>query len=153
MENALYDEFLMKRIVSFSTIVILLIVIGVVCIVYAFKNMRSEKSEFFTMIILCAAVVVVSLVLTGTIVVPTVCDIKDQSYSTYSGVFVLDASSYGRKSSEYKLLLDAEELRVDVKKSMARESNVAAPGNYTGMIVYAEKSKYVVAIQNATPIE
>ena len=162
MENALYDEILIKRIVLFSIVGILIIITGVVCIFYGFKKMYSEKneffmekSEFFIVTILCAVAVVGSLILTITVVVPSVCDIQNQSYITYNGIFVMD-ESYERKKNEYSiLLLDTQELSVVVTRSIikSKESNVSAPGNYNGTIVYAEKSKYVVAIQNVTKSE
>ena len=155
MENALYDEILIKRIVLFSIVGILIIITGVVCIFYGFKKMYSEKNEFFIVTILCAVAVVGSLILTITVVVPSVCDIQNQSYITYNGIFVMD-ESYERKKNEYSiLLLDTQELSVVVTRSIikSKESNVSAPGNYNGTIVYAEKSKYVVAIQNVTKSE
>ena len=145
MDIAMYEQILMRRIVLFSILCIVVIIVSVGAILWnrhdskcAKKTDETDKApglEFTTYFIyfLCVGIILGSVVL-GTITVSEcVYDIKNKAYVVWNGEFTV-----GGKSSGNSIWYLPDE------KGIKLEGDNLAKGQYTGMVIYGEKSIIVL---------
>ena len=135
MDYSLYDKVLLKYMVSFSIIALILVIIAIICAVYAFRHLDKE------------AKIVMSIILSiFFIVVSCICfkyfpkyiyDIKNNAYITYTGDFTVSDNKYAKDSS---FVYIDNDIQLESYSGMT-------PGNYTGTVIYSERSLVVFDVE------
>lgn len=137
MNHSVYDKVLLKYMLTFSIIALVLFIIAIIGVIYAFRHIDKE-----------ARIVISILLSIFLIVVSCFCfknfpkyiyDIRNNAYITYEGDFKV-SNEYTKGSAVF--------IYIDNNKQLESYSGIL-PGNYTGKVIYSERSAIVLDLEIA----
>ncbi len=138
MDYSAYEKAITGRMTYFIIIGAVVFIVGIICIIYMCRNIRSEKIKFAVLLALACFAVVGSGILTGDVVYSSVYDIKNQAYCTYEGQFRVDTDVETRSGTCTLYLGDGTKLETD--------AYILSEGDHEGRVVYGLKTKIVLDI-------
>ena len=125
---------------------------GILELVYINTKKRRGDREYYVLFVFAVIVIIVGIYL-GKLAISYSHDAANHSYIVYEGDFLVEKYY---KNAPLIYLPDKEGIRMELNKS-AYYKHISEPGKYTGKytgkLVYAEKSKYIVDILNAVKCE
>jgi len=140
MNHSLYDKVLYKYMLTFSVIAFIFLMIAIVGTVIAFRYLDKE-AKIVMSIMLSIFIIVVSCFCFRNFP-KYIYDIKSNAYITYTGDFKVE-SKHTKGSAVFIYIYDIE-----------LESYSGLPaGNYTGTVVYSERSAIALEITNTKKAE
>lgn len=140
MDYSLFEKIIMKQACCFVIIGAILLIASLFAIYYIFKKMRCDKPMLYTLLSLCVIVIVGDCILCGNVVYSSLYDIKNQAYIVYDGVFSI--GKYVEDDWNCSLILNDEK-----KTKLEIDAYILESGEYTGKVVYGEKTKIVFDIE------
>lgn len=145
MNYEVYDRLLQNRFVWSSIFAIF----GILLSLLEFRIFKKsgDRTHFIVAIVL----IVLSAVLIY-FAVSCLHDMTNNSYIVYEGDFLVGNHAVNDKSSPLIYLPDKNGIKLEVSEGKYYK-HVSEAGKFTGKLVYAEKSKYVVDIISAVKCE
>lgn len=138
MNYSLYDKVLLKYMLTFSIIAFVFLMISIVGAIIAFRYLDKE-AKIVMSIMLSIFLVVVSYFCFRNFP-KYIYDIKNNAYITYTGDFKVE-SKYTKGSAVF----------IYIYNDIQLESYSGLPvGNYTGTVVYSERSAIALEITQNT---
>lgn len=137
MNYDVYDKILLKYICTFSIVALVLFIITIIGVIYAFRHIDKE-ARIVISILLSIFLIVVSYFCFKNFP-KYIYDIKNDAYITYEGDFKV-SNEYTKGSAVF--------IYIDNNKQLESYSG-ALPGNYTGTVIYSECSAIVLDIEIA----
>lgn len=141
MDYSSFEKIIMKRACCFAIICSVVLIVSLLAICYIFKRIKGDKPMFFALLSLCVLTTVGSCVLGGNVVYSSAHDINNQAYIVYEGVFKVERDLEVVSGTCTMIFHDKE------KTSLEMDAYVLDPGEYTGKIIYGEKTKIVLDVQ------
>ena len=136
MNHSLYDKVLLKYMLTFSVIAFVFLMIAIVGAVIAFRYLDKE-AKIVMSIMLSIFLIVVSFFCFRNFP-KYIYDIKNNAYITYTGDFKVE-NKYTKGSAVF--------VYIDNDTQLESYSGLPA-GNYTGTVVYSERSAIALEIIN-----
>lgn len=140
MDYSFFEKIIMKRTCFFLIICSVILLVSFFAIRYIFLKMRKEKAMFFALLSLCAIAIIGSVVLSSSVVYSAAYDIKNQAYIIYDGAFSVDKYVEGNGNCTL-ILFDKKSTKLET------DAYVLEAGKHTGKVIYGEKTKIVLSIQ------
>ncbi|MBP3691742.1 MAG: hypothetical protein J6I80_00695 [Clostridia bacterium] len=128
MNYSIYDKVLLKYMLTFSIIAFICLTIAIVGVIFAFRYLDKEAKIVMT-ILLSIVLIIVFYFCFGKFP-KYIYDIKNDAYITYTGDFEV-SDKYTKGSAVF--------VYIDNNTQLESYSGIL-PGNYTGTVIYAERS-------------
>lgn len=150
MNYELYDSIMIKQFVLSAVFFIVALLVGILGWMYA--NDRKKRGDNGYVLYILAAIAIICAIFLGGYAVSYLHDMINHSYIVYEGNFLVSNHAVNDKSTPSIYLLDKNNLQVDIGASKYYDFDLSAE-TYTGKLVYASKSKYVVDILSVVKCE
>ena len=141
MDYSLYEKVITKRLIYFSIIGCIVVILSICAIIYVVKNMRGQKVLFYILNILSVGALIGSIVLVSVVASSSIHDISKKAYIVWKGEFIVGEDVETRSGTCTLYLPDKHGLKLET------DAYLLEPGKYTGQVVYGEKTKIVLDIQ------
>lgn len=138
MNYSVFEKILTNRVIGYGFISTIAFLVGLIGVIYSFKNMREEKVEFYTVNFLCIGLIIGSFVFFNACASELMYDIKNQAYIVWNGEFTVDK----HQSSGDVFIYIPDENGIKLESGDWPEA-----GKHTGTVIYGEKSKVVLDIK------
>ena len=135
MNHSVYDKVLLKYMFTFSIIALVLFIIAIIGVIYAFRHLDKE-TRIVMSILLSIFLIVVSYFCFENFP-KYIYDIKNDAYITYEGDFKV-SNEYSKGSAVF--------IYIDNNKQLESYSGLL-PGDYTGTVIYSERSAIVLDLE------
>ncbi len=140
MDYSAYDQILTQQLVVYVIVSGLLLIVGLGCIIYIVKNRSDMKTyEFVLLLVLICGSVIGAVIWGGNSATDIAYDIKNQAYIVSEGAFTVieDEATPSKRLS--LILSDGTRFEID--------RYIYNTGEYTGRVVYGEKTRCVLDVQ------